>query len=226
MKRNVKDILSYKVDGSDGVIGKVADLCFDDETWIVRYLVLKTGSWFAGRKVLISPNALTKEIRENGALPTGLSKGQIRNGPVIDPDTPFSWRQEVELHNYYRWNMSGSTEKVDWGFALDPHLRSTRRIIGNAIHATDAQVGHVTDFIVDDKTWELPYLAITSNSRLGGRRMVLAVHHVKQLQWNKTNVLVNLTVASMRDAREFVESEIHQPEPASGHRRHAGLLHK
>ena len=27
----------------------------DDETWAIRYLVVNTGSWLAGRLVLISP---------------------------------------------------------------------------------------------------------------------------------------------------------------------------
>ena len=56
MLRNVKDLRGYAIRGTDGVIGKVDDFYFDDEDWFIRYLVVNTGSWLSGRKVLISPS--------------------------------------------------------------------------------------------------------------------------------------------------------------------------
>ena len=41
-----------------GLIGEVDDLYFDDEDWAIRYLVVDTGGWLSGRKVLISPVAI------------------------------------------------------------------------------------------------------------------------------------------------------------------------
>ena len=58
MLRNVKDLRGYAIRATDGVIGKVDDFYFDDEDWGIRYLVVDTGSWLSGRKVLISPIAL------------------------------------------------------------------------------------------------------------------------------------------------------------------------
>ena len=40
----------------DGEIGHVKDFYFDDQISVVRYVVADTGSWLAGRKVLISPH--------------------------------------------------------------------------------------------------------------------------------------------------------------------------
>ena len=58
MLRNFKDLRGYAIRATDGVIGKVDDFYFDDEDWGIRYLVVDTGSWLSGRKVLISPIAL------------------------------------------------------------------------------------------------------------------------------------------------------------------------
>ena len=58
MLRNVKDLRGYAIRATDGVIGKVDDFYFDDEDWGVRYLVVDTGNWLSGRKVLISPIAI------------------------------------------------------------------------------------------------------------------------------------------------------------------------
>lgn len=51
------DLLNLAVSASDGAIGNVKDLYFDDETWAIRHLVVETGSWLSSRKVLISPIA-------------------------------------------------------------------------------------------------------------------------------------------------------------------------
>jgi len=43
---------------TDSEIGKVNEFYFDDQSWTIRYLIVETGNWFNGRKVLISPQAL------------------------------------------------------------------------------------------------------------------------------------------------------------------------
>lgn len=51
--RNAKDLIGHAIHATDGDIGKVVDLYFDDERWAIRYLVVDTGGWLTGRKVLI-----------------------------------------------------------------------------------------------------------------------------------------------------------------------------
>jgi PRC-barrel domain len=56
--RNANDLRGFKLGARDGELGKVKDFYFDDESWIVRYLIADTGKWLAGRQVLISPHAV------------------------------------------------------------------------------------------------------------------------------------------------------------------------
>jgi hypothetical protein len=42
MLRSLNDMTSYNIAASDGDLGSVHDLYFDDEAWVVRYLVLDT----------------------------------------------------------------------------------------------------------------------------------------------------------------------------------------
>ena len=44
MLRNVKDLRGYAICGTDGLIGTVDDVYFDDEDWGIRYLVVNTGT--------------------------------------------------------------------------------------------------------------------------------------------------------------------------------------
>ncbi len=43
---------------TDGELGTVDQLYFDDETWASRDLTVDTGGWLGGRKVLVSPLAI------------------------------------------------------------------------------------------------------------------------------------------------------------------------
>src|SRR4051812_13882002 len=60
MLRSASKIFGYRLNGADGEIGRAVDLLFDDRAWMVRYLVIETGAWLDGRRVLISPLALRK----------------------------------------------------------------------------------------------------------------------------------------------------------------------
>ena len=52
MLQSIKQLYGNKLGASDGEIGHVKDFYFDDQNWVVRYLVADTGSWLAGRQVL------------------------------------------------------------------------------------------------------------------------------------------------------------------------------
>ena len=53
--RSVLEVLSYKVQGSDGKAGRIKDFLLEDESWVIRYLVIKTSFWRPAKRVLISP---------------------------------------------------------------------------------------------------------------------------------------------------------------------------
>lgn len=55
MLRTLKDLQGCAIRATDGDLGHVKDVYFDDQRWVVRYLIVKTGSPLASRKVLISP---------------------------------------------------------------------------------------------------------------------------------------------------------------------------
>ena len=52
---NASAIKGYAIEASDGDIGTVSDFLFDDVSWQVRWLVVDTGNWLSGRKVLLPP---------------------------------------------------------------------------------------------------------------------------------------------------------------------------
>ena len=59
-------IEGYAIRASDGVIGTVVDFLFADDSWLVRWLVVDTGHWLSGRKVLLPPTDWATPIRQHG----------------------------------------------------------------------------------------------------------------------------------------------------------------
>ena len=103
MLHNLKELYGNKLAALDGNIGHVRDFYFDDKTWVIRYVVADTGSWLAGRLVLLSPHAFGKLDPHEKTLHVKLHKKQIENSPSIDSHEPVSRHFEIEYHRYYGW---------------------------------------------------------------------------------------------------------------------------
>ena len=50
MLNSIKKLDGYRILASNGEVGTVAEAYFDDEQWVVRYLVVDTGGWLTGPK--------------------------------------------------------------------------------------------------------------------------------------------------------------------------------
>ncbi len=246
MLRNLKALRGYAIRASDGVIGKVDDFYFDDETWAIRYLVVDTGTWLSGRKVLISPIALGHAGWMGRQLPVALTRAQVERSPDIDTRKPVSRQHEAQYFGYYGypyywggaglWGMgaypgsltaqgrieadlkahaSHATPKPD-----DCHLRSSNAVIGHHINATDGDIGHLEDLLVDDHTWAIRHLIVNTSNWWGGQRVLIAPHSIKDVSWSEAKVSVDLTRQAVRDAPAYapaVQVDRQSAPAISGH---------
>lgn len=103
MLHSIKNLIDYTLGATDGEVGKIKDFYFDDQTWEIRYLIVETGGWLFGRKVLISPVAITASAWDSNNIPVNLTIDQIKHSPDIDTNRPVSRQQEAELHGHYSW---------------------------------------------------------------------------------------------------------------------------
>ena len=120
MLRSIKELENYAINATDGQIGHVKDFYFDDDAWVVRYLVVDAGSWLSSRKVLISPISVQRPNWLERTLPVSITKEQVKNSPNIDTDKPVSRQNEEQYMGYYGypyyWGGSGM-----WGDDLYPY---------------------------------------------------------------------------------------------------------
>ncbi len=220
MLRSVKSFLGYSLRATDGEIGKVGDVFFDDELWSTAYLVADTGGWLSGRRVLLSPTALGEPSWEKQTLPVALSKDEVKNSPGIDLDKPVSRQREVELHKHYGWTPYWLPGAYALGTAPmvrplpspveeskeadgDPHLRSVDEVMGYHIKATDGDIGHVEDFIIDDATWSVRYLVIDTRNWLPGRKVLISPEWIRKIEWARSYVHIDFTKEIVKGSPEY-----------------------
>ncbi len=206
MQRNISTLFGNNVEATEGEIGTVKDFYFDDHTWTVRYMVVKTGGWLFGQEVLISPYAVLPHSWESGAFPVRLTKEQVRLSPDIDMEKPVSRGQEEGLANYYSWQrywkkgfFPGEREILK-ETNEDPHLRSIQKIADCNILANDGDIGLVSDIIMDDQNWQISYLVADLHNWIGGKKVLIAVNNIKDVNWKNSKVMVKISMKAIKNS--------------------------
>ena len=87
---DVSVIRGYAIEATDGQLGTVSDFLFEDDSWIVRWLVVDTGDWLSGRKVLLPHSVLEKPDRALRQFPVKLTMQKVEDSPDLDTDRPVS----------------------------------------------------------------------------------------------------------------------------------------
>jgi hypothetical protein len=230
MLRNIKTLQGYAIHATDGVIGSVADMYFDDERWAIRYLVVDTGGWLSGRKVLISPHAMGRPDWMARVLPVSLTKAQVQHSPDIDTDKPVSRQHEAEYLGYYAYpyywggvdlwglgaypghlttlpaieaEVAAATGTAAAPVTADSHLRSCKTVAGYYIHASDGDIGHVETMLVDDTSWAIRYLVVNTSNWWVGHTVLVSPKWIESIDWSTSRVTVDLTRAAIQSAPAY-----------------------
>lgn len=206
-------ITGATVKGTDGEIGTLEDFYFEEDRWTVRYLLVDTGKWFSGKRVLISPMSVRDGWGKNG-IRLGLTKDQVWNSPEIRDEEPLSPGRESQLVAYYGypdyWGAasiwgnfdspaalveSPPQEKKPAARTIDPearHLRSIKQSTGYHLHARNGEIGHVDDFLIGEESWRIRYLLVDTSNWIGGRSVIVSPETVERI--DKDKELLNIAV--------------------------------
>ena len=229
MLMNTTDLKGFTIRARDGELGTVDQFYFDDETWAIRYLTVDTGGWLGGRVVLISPIFIRQADWQAKRLDVALTQEQLKNSPDINTHQPVSRQHESEYFAYYgypvywggpyMWGssffpaglpgpvaVSGDAVAVGSGSA-DSHLRSSQEVTGYDIEATDGEIGHVAGFVMDDKTWAIRYIEVSTRNWWPGKKVLVSPAWIERVSWADSGVYVNLSREIIQSGPEYSESE-------------------
>ncbi|VFU09555.1 PRC-barrel domain-containing protein [Methylocella tundrae] len=216
----VSVLKGFAVAASDGKIGTVNDFLFDDQSWKIRWLVVDTGAWLPGRKVLVHASALGEPDPARRELPVKLTKAQVGGGPDLGEHEPLSRQLESHLYDYYGWDptwgvsyfgvgamaqplslppLAGEPDAEEAAEAealanqQDPHLRSVEEVTGYHIQASDGEIGHLESFVVDHANWDIRYLGVDTSNWWRGQHVLIAPFAVREIDWADRHILINIT---------------------------------
>ena len=134
---------------------------------------------------------------------------QVENAPDVDTEKPVHRQRQSKLPNDWPSYWGGGRLLIAGAFSTyhskkakrekssvgeqeaDPHLRSTREVIGYRIQASDGNLGHVSNFIVDDRTWAVCSMVVNTRNWLPGRKVILPTQWVEEIRWSEYKVLVD-----------------------------------
>lgn len=223
MLRSLQELLGYELMAQDGQIGKVHDFFFSDDSWTIRYLVVDTGPWIFGRKVLISPHALRQPVWASETFPVDLTREEVKASPDVDVAKPVSREYEEELLAHYNWPSYWSISPTHAGQPFftppymftqtdDPedenerqsHLRSAKELVDYRVFAADGEVGSMTDFILDDEHWQIRYMIVDASEKLDADKKVLvALEWIKNIKVESKEMLIDLTKDAIKYSPAF-----------------------
>lgn len=234
MIRNVKHMKRLTMVATDGPIGSFHDIYFDDERWAIRYVVVDTGAWLPGHRVLISPLSVGRTEWNEQRLLLSISRDQVRHSPDIDTHQPVARRHERDYLDYYGypyyWGHAGlwgahaipmlpTPEQIAAQHAKaaeverkaadqgDTHLRSASEVSGYVIRATDGDIGHVEDFLFDDVNWAIRYLVADTSNWWFGKHVLVSPEWITDISWPEHAVSVKITRQLLKTAPRYDRAE-------------------
>jgi uncharacterized protein YrrD len=101
--RSTRAVTGYNIQAMDGEIGHVDDFIIDEETWEIRYLIIDTGNWWSGKKILISPRWIKRISWSEAKVFVDLSRNTIKQSPEYVEGSSLSREYEDELHRHYNF---------------------------------------------------------------------------------------------------------------------------
>jgi sporulation protein YlmC with PRC-barrel domain len=231
MLNSASAMKGYAIAASDGHVGTVSDVLFDDASWLIRWLVVETGKWLSGRKVLLPPSVLGRLYPESEEFTVELTKKQVEDSPDIDTDRPVSRQFEAALYDHYGWapywiggfspvSYNAVDDAMASSFAAvnrqreehdNPHLRSVEAVTGYHIHAVDGAIGHVEDFLMDDSDWSIRWLVVDTKNWLPGKRVLISPRSIQEIDWADRQINLSVDRERVRGSPAYDASMIVDP---------------
>lgn len=202
MLQGLKALRHANIEAADGPIGTLDRVLIDIDRWAIRYLVVDAGSWWDQHEVLVPPQSVRGDGAADRALRLSLTRAQVRNapgamlrGPQLPPPVPVGFddaRQAASASAAVLEDVHGDLGLAD---SLD--------ILGTHLHATDGDIGHVEDFLVDMETWSLRYLVVDTSNWWIGKQVLISPDWIDRFDWPGGKLHVGLDRASVKGAPEY-----------------------
>jgi hypothetical protein len=220
-----RQLKGFNIRATDGDLGTVDDIYFDDETWGIRYFTVKTGGWLDDRRVLISPISIITVDWQANCFDVSLTKTQVAHSPGIETHKPVSRQHEAAYMQYYGYSNYWNGPYL-WGTGMYPmdlaispdkltgeppesaesHLRSTEAVTGYDVEASDGAIGHIDGFVIEENVWAVRYIEVATRNWLPGKKVLVSPAWIAKMSWAESRVYTSLSRDAIAGAPDYNES--------------------
>jgi hypothetical protein len=205
---NASALNAYPIQAIDGRIGIVAGLMYNPHDWAIRWLVVDTGHWLSGRRALVPVAVVGQPDPESHQLPARLTMRQIEGSPDVDVSAPMSREADSLVCDHYGLPHGGAPAVLeDQGGHHDALLHSIGEIDGNAIEATDGDIGHAEDFLIDTELWQVRYLIVHTSDWWPGEKVLVSPLSIDWIDGARSITHLNVTRQKVKDSPPYVAGE-------------------
>lgn len=105
-----QDVIGYDLYAGNDKVGSVDDLLVDD-LGKIRYLIVNTGVWILGKKVLMPIGRAQLDFAGKRVMAHGLNRDQVESLPAYDGTMPVDYDHEEQVRSVYRPSANGATDR-------------------------------------------------------------------------------------------------------------------
>ena len=200
MLRKLRELRTYRLHATDGDIGHLEQFYFDDRDWKIRYFVVDIGTWLHGKKVLMSPSAITGVDETTKTINAAFTKRQVQESEDISTHKPEGL---VQPHDYSLY--LGLPYYLTHSFqeAYDEHLRSSKMVSRYHVMAVDGEIGQIEDGVEDDEKWTIQYVVTTVSNWWSAKKVLLPTEWILWISAAESNVYASLMRTNIATAPAF-----------------------
>ena len=78
-------------------------------------------------------------------------------------------------------------------------------VTSRTIQARDGEIGHVSDFVVDDEDWAIRYLVVDTRNWWPGKKVLISTQWIERISWEESKVFIDLTRGAVKASPEYTK---------------------
>ena len=213
MLHSINSLFGYELIGKDGTLGTVFDVLIDDSNWSTRYLLIDTGVWLPGKKLIIEPKVLQEPNTDSQTIPIKLDRSSVtKEIETLHGFDSYSW-WEPSVHHSTATRTAPALAML--GPTAEPIVRenekdtdistlhSLKTLIGQGVSVDKNRMGSVEDFILCTDDWKLPFLIATTRTWLPQKRVMVATTVIKRVVPLTRTIQLSLSKQAFESCPEY-----------------------
>lgn len=198
----LRTLLQIPLVTADGRKSAIRNFLFDDRSWLIRFLLVDAGKWFAPHIVAVPTDAVNPPDWLQMTVTSRLTAAELLTSPDAETIRPVSQQKRLAWMRHFGWREHDLNWCAPSSLHLpcrefdghtqgdDPHLRRTGDLISYQVWAKNGYLGLLEGFFLKDASWHIGYLLARTGDWIYGEKMIPS-SNVISISWGQKRVVLD-----------------------------------